>query len=134
MVPIIENTARECELTDRLREAIEAYPESNAVLVRRHGVYVWGKDWIQAKTQVCGCGGEGGERGAQRVAGALHCAADHPLARVDTGPRPVWQVAGVAAVTFGRGLGRDRSQCSRAELLRLGCCGVAGTGEGQLQF
>ena len=50
-VPIIENTARECELTDRLREAMQSYPEANAVLVRRHGVYVWGKDWIQAKTQ-----------------------------------------------------------------------------------
>ena len=50
-VPIIENTARECELTDRLRAAIEQYPRSNAVLVRRHGVYVWGDSWIQAKTQ-----------------------------------------------------------------------------------
>ena len=35
----------------RLRQAIQQYPESNAVLVRRHGLYVWGKDWIQAKTQ-----------------------------------------------------------------------------------
>uniref|UniRef100_A0A7S3R9P0 Probable bifunctional methylthioribulose-1-phosphate dehydratase/enolase-phosphatase E1 n=1 Tax=Dunaliella tertiolecta TaxID=3047 RepID=A0A7S3R9P0_DUNTE len=51
VVPVIENTARECELTDRMRQAIAAYPQSNAVLVRRHGVYVWGKDWIQAKTQ-----------------------------------------------------------------------------------
>ncbi len=37
VVPIIENTARECELTDRLRAAIAAYPQANAVLVRRHG-------------------------------------------------------------------------------------------------
>lgn len=51
IVPIIENTARECELTDRLRQAMQDYPQSNAVLVRRHGVYIWGKDWIHAKTQ-----------------------------------------------------------------------------------
>lgn len=49
VVPIVENTARECELTGRLREAIGAYPKTRAVLVRRHGVYVWGDTWAQAK-------------------------------------------------------------------------------------
>ena len=49
VVPIIENTARECELTDRLREAIAAYPRANAVLVRRHGIYVWGSNWLQVR-------------------------------------------------------------------------------------
>ena len=51
VVPIIDNTARECDLADAMGEAIIAYPESNAVLVRRHGVYVWGHDWVRAKTQ-----------------------------------------------------------------------------------
>jgi len=51
VVPIIENTARECDLAASLEAAIVAYPETRAVLVRRHGVYVWGKDWMQAKTQ-----------------------------------------------------------------------------------
>jgi methylthioribulose 1-phosphate dehydratase/enolase-phosphatase E1 len=37
IIPVIENTARECELTDRLRQAIADYPQANAVLVRRHG-------------------------------------------------------------------------------------------------
>ena len=50
VVPIIENTARECQLTDRLQAAMRAYPKTYAVLVRRHGVYVWGDNWIQAKT------------------------------------------------------------------------------------
>lgn len=49
-VPIIENTAHECDLADSMAEAIERFPESHAVLVRRHGVYVWGRDWVQAKT------------------------------------------------------------------------------------
>jgi len=49
-VPIIENTAHECDLADSMAAAIEAYPDSHAVLVRRHGVYVWGRDWVQAKT------------------------------------------------------------------------------------
>ncbi|MFN3200580.1 MAG: methylthioribulose 1-phosphate dehydratase [Bradymonadia bacterium] len=50
-VPIIDNTAHECDLADDMAAAIEAWPASNAVLVRRHGVYVWGRDWVQAKTQ-----------------------------------------------------------------------------------
>ncbi|MEO8382030.1 MAG: methylthioribulose 1-phosphate dehydratase [Acidobacteriota bacterium] len=50
VVPIIDNTARECDLADALEEAILAYPQTHAVLVRRHGVYIWGKDWVQAKT------------------------------------------------------------------------------------
>ena len=49
-VPIIENTAYECDLADSLEQAIRDNPKSHAVLVRRHGVYVWGKDWKQAKT------------------------------------------------------------------------------------
>ena len=49
-VPIIENTAYECDLADSLEKAILDNPKSYAVLVRRHGVYVWGKDWKQAKT------------------------------------------------------------------------------------
>lgn len=50
-VPIISNTAHEAELADTMGEAIDKYPNSQAVLVRGHGVYVWGKDWIKAKTQ-----------------------------------------------------------------------------------
>ena len=51
VVPIIANTEKECDLADSLEEAILAYPASHAVLVRRHGVYVWGRDWVAAKTQ-----------------------------------------------------------------------------------
>jgi methylthioribulose-1-phosphate dehydratase len=51
VIPIIDNTARECDLADALEAAILAYPSTHAVLVRRHGVYVWGADWISAKTQ-----------------------------------------------------------------------------------
>jgi hypothetical protein len=40
-VPIIENTERECLLTERLRKAIIANPRANGVLVRNHGFYVW---------------------------------------------------------------------------------------------
>lgn len=50
VVPIIENTARECDLAEALEEAILAYPATHAVLVRRHGAYIWGSDWVSAKT------------------------------------------------------------------------------------
>ncbi|KAJ3416472.1 hypothetical protein HDV05_001630 [Chytridiales sp. JEL 0842] len=49
-VPIIENTAEEEDLQDRMEKAMIKYPHANAVLVRRHGVYVWGENWQKAKT------------------------------------------------------------------------------------
>ncbi|KAI6690362.1 hypothetical protein NL676_027190 [Syzygium grande] len=51
VIPIIEKTAREYELTESLAKAIEAYPRSTAVLLRNHGIYSWGDSWISAKTQ-----------------------------------------------------------------------------------
>jgi methylthioribulose-1-phosphate dehydratase len=51
VVPIIENTAHECDLADAMADAMERHPRTQAVLVRRHGVYIWGRDWAQAKTQ-----------------------------------------------------------------------------------
>lgn len=50
VVPIIENTPFEHDLSDSMAQAIELYPDTNAVLVRRHGLYVWGDTWEQAKT------------------------------------------------------------------------------------
>ncbi|KAJ2354337.1 Methylthioribulose-1-phosphate dehydratase, partial [Coemansia sp. RSA 2618] len=49
-VPIVENTAEEEDLTQRMAEAMERFPDTCAVLVRRHGVYVWGESWEKAKT------------------------------------------------------------------------------------
>ncbi|GLG96227.1 Probable methylthioribulose-1-phosphate dehydratase [Gryllus bimaculatus] len=54
VVPIIENTPWEADLKDRMAQVIEEYPQTTAVLVRRHGVYVWGDTWQQAKT-MCEC-------------------------------------------------------------------------------
>ncbi|CAN0118539.1 unnamed protein product [Scytosiphon promiscuus] len=51
VIPVIDNTAHEADLADSLADAITKYPESNAVLVQRHGCYVWGPSWEKAKTQ-----------------------------------------------------------------------------------
>ena len=80
VVPIVENTCFEIDLADRyvfhssraasgtgeiaelrfvnamspfysrMLEAMRAYPASNAVIVRRHGIYVWGDTWQECKT------------------------------------------------------------------------------------
>ncbi|KAH7329005.1 class II aldolase/adducin N-terminal [Stachybotrys elegans] len=50
-IPVIENTPHEEDLTEYLEAAMEEYPDTYAVLVRRHGVYVWGEDVHKAKTQ-----------------------------------------------------------------------------------
>ncbi|KAG8691954.1 Methylthioribulose-1-phosphate dehydratase [Ceratobasidium sp. 423] len=51
VVPIIENTPFEEDLKDSMAAAMKKYPNAAGVLVRRHGVYVWGTDWEKAKTQ-----------------------------------------------------------------------------------
>lgn len=55
VVPIIENTPWEEDLKERMAEVMEQYPETCAVLVRRHGVYVWGDTWQRAKTMYVLC-------------------------------------------------------------------------------
>lgn len=54
VVPIVENTPLEEDLTSRMAKAMEEYPDTCAVLVRRHGVYVWGETWEKAKS-MCEC-------------------------------------------------------------------------------
>lgn len=51
VIPIIENTPFEKDLEERMNQAIEEYPGTTAILVRRHGIYVWGETWQKAKTQ-----------------------------------------------------------------------------------
>ena len=54
VVPIIENTPFEKDLEASLSKAIKDYPGTTCVLVRRHGLYVWGDTWAKAKT-MCEC-------------------------------------------------------------------------------
>lgn len=51
VLPIIENTCFEADLKDAMLAAMRKYPSANAVMVRRHGIYVWGDTWQQCKTQ-----------------------------------------------------------------------------------
>lgn len=50
-IPIIDNRPSEDLLANQLEMALAKYPNCNCVLVRRHGAYVWGDSWEQAKTQ-----------------------------------------------------------------------------------
>lgn len=49
VVPIIDNTPQEEDLEEIMAETMREYPGANAVLVRRHGVFVWGATWEKAK-------------------------------------------------------------------------------------
>jgi methylthioribulose-1-phosphate dehydratase len=50
-IPVIPNTAREAELTESMAAAMREHPDVDAVIVAGHGIYVWGRTWIEAKTQ-----------------------------------------------------------------------------------
>ncbi|KOG98614.1 methylthioribulose 1-phosphate dehydratase MDE1 [Saccharomyces eubayanus] len=48
-IPIIENMAHEDELIDDLHKTFIDYPNTCAVIVRRHGIFVWGPTIDKAK-------------------------------------------------------------------------------------
>nr|AGT02796.1 methylthioribulose 1-phosphate dehydratase [Angomonas desouzai] len=52
VVPIIENVDHEKDLTASMAACMKEYPNTNAVIVRRHGIYVWGPTWQKAKGMV----------------------------------------------------------------------------------
>lgn len=49
VVPIVDNTPQEEDLKEAMAEAMREFPGANAILVRRHGVFVWGPTWERAK-------------------------------------------------------------------------------------
>lgn len=49
VVPIIDNALHESDLAGNFYKTIVEYPLTNAVLVRNHGIFIWGKTWQEAK-------------------------------------------------------------------------------------
>ena len=52
VIPIIENTEREIELTQRIINTLKIYPRTYAIIVRNHGIYIWGDTVKQMKLHV----------------------------------------------------------------------------------
>ena len=51
-VPIIENSQDTEALSRSVEETLEHHPTSHGFLVRRHGLYTWGQDLVDAKRHV----------------------------------------------------------------------------------
>lgn len=50
-IPIIANTPREAQLTASMADAMRDHPDVDLIVVAGHGVYAWGRTWVEAKTQ-----------------------------------------------------------------------------------
>jgi methylthioribulose-1-phosphate dehydratase len=48
-VPILANSQNYAELTARLAEALEKFPQTHGVLLSRHGLYTWGESVAEAR-------------------------------------------------------------------------------------
>jgi methylthioribulose-1-phosphate dehydratase len=51
-LPIIQNSQDMNALARDLEEALEKYPDCHGVLLRRHGLYTWGRDLLEARRHV----------------------------------------------------------------------------------
>lgn len=52
LLPVIENSQDMEALSRSLEEALGRYPDSHGVLLRRHGLYTWGRDLAEARRHV----------------------------------------------------------------------------------
>jgi methylthioribulose-1-phosphate dehydratase len=52
LLPIIDNSQDMEALAGVLEKALESYPECHGILLRRHGLYTWGRDLTEAKRHV----------------------------------------------------------------------------------
>jgi methylthioribulose-1-phosphate dehydratase len=51
-VPIVENSQDMTRLAGSVEETLEQHPRAHGFLLRRHGLYTWGKDVAEAKRHV----------------------------------------------------------------------------------
>ena len=51
-LPVIENSQDMDTLSRSLEEALAKYPDAHGVLLRRHGLYTWGRDLAEARRHV----------------------------------------------------------------------------------
>jgi methylthioribulose-1-phosphate dehydratase len=51
-VPVVENTQDWTAAAPRIEVALREQPEVHGILIRRHGLYTWGKDLAEAKRQL----------------------------------------------------------------------------------
>jgi methylthioribulose-1-phosphate dehydratase len=51
-LPVIENSQDMTALAKSVEEALRKFPDSHAFLLRRHGLYTWGKDIAEAKRHI----------------------------------------------------------------------------------
>ncbi|CAB3410207.1 unnamed protein product [Caenorhabditis bovis] len=52
VIPIIDNKPSENQLLQPIAETLDGYPQTVAVLVRNHGLFVWGPTWEATKIMV----------------------------------------------------------------------------------
>jgi methylthioribulose-1-phosphate dehydratase len=51
-VPVLENSQDYEALARELRATLERRPEAHGILLRRHGLYTWGRDVAEARRHV----------------------------------------------------------------------------------
>lgn len=51
-LPILDNTQDWAAATPRIENVLATHPEAHGFLIRRHGLYTWGRDLAEAKRQM----------------------------------------------------------------------------------